>query len=111
MSHIKLSEIARLDLVRLYAFLAKYNQSTAVDGLDTVHAGMAYLEKNPFSGSPLPNRKMARKYVIEYGASGYLIFHKYNPITDTVQISTILHQLENYDPDTVGLDAEKAEGW
>lgn len=111
MSSIKLSAVTRLDLVRLYDFLAQYNQSTAVDALDALYKAMAYLQDHPFSGTPLPDRKLSRKYVVEFGARGYLIFHKYNPTTDTVQISTILHQLELYEPKTIGLDIEAIEGW
>lgn len=94
MSHVKLSEQANLDLARLYEFLAQYDLDTAGRAIDTIIAGLDILEKMPHGCPLVAGRKDIRKLVINFGASGYLAFYSYEPLTDTVTIANILHQRE-----------------
>jgi plasmid stabilization system protein ParE len=109
MSFVKLSALADADQARLYDFLAKYSHEVAARALETILTAIDSLEISPFQGSPVEDRPLLRKLVIDFGANGYLIFHKYNEKTDTVQVSRILNQKEDYTAQTIGLDAEKTE--
>lgn len=102
MSHVKLSAQANLDLVRLYEFLAQYDVATADRAIDSIIASLDILEKMP-QGCPLvEGRKDIRKLVINFGASGYLVFYGYDPLSDTSTIASILHQKERYGTQAVG---------
>jgi plasmid stabilization system protein ParE len=102
MSQVRLSIQANLDLARLYEFLAPYDVVTADRAIDAIIASMEILEKTP-QGCPLvAGRKDLRKLVINFGASGYLAFYGYDPLTDTSTIASILHQRERYSAKTVG---------
>ena len=98
MSHVKLSAQANLDLVRLYEFLAQYDFDTADRAIDTIIASLDVLEKVP-QGYPLVvGRKDIRKLVINFGATGYLAFYGYDPLSDTSTIASIQHQRERHHP-------------
>ena len=101
MPHVKLSEQANLDLIRLYEFLAQYDVAVAGRTIDTIIASLHILQTMP-QGCPLvAGRKDIRKLVINFGASGYLAFYGYDPLTDTATIASILHQRERYSAQTV----------
>lgn len=94
MSPVKLSAQSNLDLVRLYEFLAQYDVATADRAIDSIIASLDILEKMP-QGCPLvAGRKDIRKLVINFGASGYLVFYGYDPLSDTSTIASMLHQKE-----------------
>ena len=102
MSHVKLSAQANLDLVRLYEFLAQYDVATADRAINSIIASLDILEKMP-KGCPLvAGRKDIRKLVINFGASGYLVFYGYDPLSDTSTIASMLHQKERYNTQAVG---------
>jgi hypothetical protein len=66
--------------------------------------GLGVLELMPMTGSPIPDRPQVRKYIIDFGASGYLVFHKRYEKQDMNFVIRIIHQKEWYDEATVGLD-------
>lgn len=103
MSQVKLSPQANLDLARLYEFLAQYDLATSDRAIDAIIASLEILERTP-QGCPLvAGRKDLRKLVINFGASGYLAFYGYDPLSDTSTVASILHQKERYSAKTVGL--------
>lgn len=97
MSRVELSAAASGDLKRLYEFLAQFDLGVADNANDAIATGLAYLAVNPTSGSLLEDRPNTRKYVVDFGASGYLIFHKYFEKTDVTFVARIIHQKEWYD--------------
>lgn len=107
MAVVKLSDFAQHDLLRLYDFLAQYDRNIAADALSAILDAIDVLETAPMRGSPLLDRPDTRKLVVDYGSSGYLVFHKYNLKTDVVQVSRVLHQKEDYSIATVTLDANQ----
>jgi plasmid stabilization system protein ParE len=109
MSYIKLSDTARSDLPRLYNFLAQFDASTANNGIDAIIKGLEYLESHPSNGSPVEDRPNVRKSTIDFGASGYLIFHKRYDSLDKNLVTRIIHQKEWYDAKTIGLSEENTE--
>lgn len=109
MSFVKYSDTSRADLARLYAFLAQYDGNVADKALDTIIGGIDYIEAHPSSGAPLSDRQNVRKSVIDFGATGYLVFHKRYEKQDMNFVARIIHQKEWYDEATIGLAEEKAE--
>ena len=102
MSRVKLSVRANSDLVRLYEFFAQYDVAIADRAIDNIIASLDILQTMP-QGCPLvAGRKDIRKLVINFGASGYLAFYGYDPISDTATVAGILHQKERYSAQTVG---------
>ena len=97
MSRIELSAAASADIKRLYEFLAQFDLSVADNSNDTIAAGLAYLALNPTSGTPVEDRPHTRKSVVNFGASGYLIFHRYFEKVDVTFVARIIHQKEWYD--------------
>lgn len=102
MSQVKLSAQANLDLARLYEFLAQHDVATADRAIDTIIASLGLLEMTPLGCPLVAGRKDLRKLVINFGASGYLAFYGYDPLTDTSTIASVLHQRERYSARTVG---------
>ncbi len=109
MSHIKLSERARNDLQRLYEFLAQFDFAVADNGNAAIVAALEELTVKPFNGSPVEDRPNVRKVVVDFGASGYLVFHKRYEKQDMNLVTAILHQKELYEPKNVGLASETVE--
>lgn len=109
MPFVKYSDAARADLVRLYKFLAQYDENVADKALDAIIEGIDYIEANPTSGAPLPDRLYVRKSVIDFGATGYLVFHKRYEKQDVNFVARIIHQKEWYDEAGIGLAEEQAE--
>ncbi len=109
MSFVKYSDTSRADLARLYAFLAQYNENVADKVLDAITEGIDYIEAHPSSGAPLPDRQNVRKFVIDFGATGYLVFHKRYEKQNMNFVARIIHRKEWYDEATIGLAEEKTE--
>lgn len=102
MPRVKLSDAARIDIQRLYDFLAQFDLTAEDSSNDAIVAGLDYLETYPLSGSPVEDRPHVRKSVVAFGASGYLIFHKRYERTDTVLVARIIHQKEWYEIGAIG---------
>lgn len=109
MSRIKYSESARNDLARLHQFIAQYDENIAERALAAIIEGIDYIAAHPLSGSPLAERQNLRRSVIDFGATGYLVFHKRYERQDVNFIARIIHQKEWYDETNIGL-AEDAGG-
>jgi len=107
MSRIKLSSSARVDIKRLYDFLAQFDLTVADNGVDAIIAGLEYIGAHPNSGAAVEDRPNVRKSIVAFGLSGYLIFHKRYEKADTNLVARIIHQKEWYDAQTIGLAEEK----
>lgn len=109
MSHVKLSDRARNDLQRLYEFLAQFDFAVADNGNAAIVAALEELTVKPFNGSPVEDRPNVRKVVVDFGASGYLVFYKRYEKQDMNLVTAILHQKELYEPQTIELAPEAVE--
>jgi plasmid stabilization system protein ParE len=109
MPHLKLSATARADVKRPYEFLAQFDVAVADQGNLAIIAGLDTLAANPKHGAPLEDRPNVRKMVVDFGTSGYLIFHKWYEKDNTSLVTRIIHQKEWYEAETIGLVEEKAE--
>lgn len=93
MPQVKLSRRAQNDLPRLYDFLAKWDAKIAAEAIDTILASFEEL-RVPEAGTPVPEGKGLRKWVIDYGDSGYTALYRYNKKTGTIVVLAIKHQKE-----------------
>lgn len=109
MPHVKLSNIAQFDIKRLHAFLDKFDTTAADNAIAEIFIELEKLETDPFAGNPIPERPHVRKLVVNFGAKGYLIFHRYYEDTDVTLVSTILHQNELYNVENIGIISEIIE--
>ncbi len=107
MSQLKISNRAKNDLQRLFDFLAQFDLDVAQRGNDAIYDEFFRLQQTPTNGAPVPDRPNVRKLIIDFGASGYQIFHKYYAQSDTTVVLAVLHQKELYELATIGLDADK----
>ena len=90
-------------MLRLFEFLAQFDLDAAHRGNEVIYQALLGLQTQPHAGAPVPERSGVRKLAVDFGASGYLIFHRYRPQADTIDVLTILHQKENYKTRTVGV--------
>lgn len=102
MSRVILTERAQSDLTRLYAFLERADEKTALDAIDSIILSFELLETIPLGAPLVDGRDDIRKLVVNQGKSGYLAFYEYDYLTDTVVIATIMHQREQYFFEAVG---------
>jgi plasmid stabilization system protein ParE len=107
MSSIDYSDSALVDLQRLYDFLAQFDRGVAAKATKEIHKSIGFIKLNPTLGTPVPDRPFIRKVVVDFGASGYLIFHKRYEKSDTNFILRILHQKECYEFETIGIEEER----
>lgn len=92
---VRLTEKARQDVKRLYAYMLDWDEEAAARALQAVTSAMTMLEQFPFScrmaegGNPL-----LRELLIPFGSSGYLTLFE---ITDSkaITILAVRHQRED----------------
>ena len=92
---VSLTEKARQDLRRLYAYMLDRDEDAAARALEAIAAAMKILEQFPFScrkaagGSPL-----LRELLVPFGGSGYIILFRIDD-SNTVTIAAIRHRRED----------------
>lgn len=95
--HVRFTEDAEADLVRLYQFiLAREPADWALAGraLDAIRNGIHSLQLSPFSyRKATPATPLLRELVIPFGASGYVALFEIDD-EQTVTILAVRHQLE-----------------
>ena len=96
MSRVIFSTQADLDMIRFATFLEPRGMDIAEAAINTIYAALAMLEDWPLSGVSVPSRKSLRKFVINYGDSGYVAFYKYFKQSDTAVIAKMFHQNEKH---------------
>jgi plasmid stabilization system protein ParE len=81
MPHIKWSERASLDLIRLYDFLAPKSQDAAFRAQETIRREIKVLAKRPQIGSLVDDFPPDyRELVIEFGHSAYIARYRFNVV-------------------------------
>jgi Plasmid stabilisation system protein. len=96
MFHVRFTEEARSDLVRLYTFVLQREH----DGLDAAEAslraiehGLMLLETSPFACRPAAGNPFLRELVIGFGATGYVALFEVEDAA-TVTVLAVRHQRE-----------------
>ncbi len=103
MSQIVYSEQARLDLNRLFIFLAEKEMVVAQRAMLEIDTSISkQLSQNPkicreigFGLRELIIDFGLRELIIDFGKSGYIALFDYKEEKDIVEILAIRHQLEN----------------
>lgn len=109
MSRIKFSQTARGDWVMLHPFLARFDENVARPAVDEILAAVDFIEAHPNRDHPLPDRPFVRRSVVDFGATGCLVFHKRFEKQDVSFMARIIHQKEWCDEASVGLAEELVE--
>ena len=93
MSRLIWSQLALLDVQRLYRFLAPKNPDAAKRAVGAIRQGMKVLGQQPGVGRPVEDMPEAfREWIIDFGESGYVA--RYRIEVDVVTILAVRHQKE-----------------
>ncbi|MCQ1569802.1 type II toxin-antitoxin system RelE/ParE family toxin [Neorhizobium galegae] len=92
---IKLTERARGDLKRLYAFMLDRDEEAAARALDTITQSMELLKEFPFSCRKATGETaFLRELLVPFGSSGYIVLFRIDN-DKTVTIAAVRHQRED----------------
>jgi plasmid stabilization system protein ParE len=79
MPHLRWSEAARVDIVRLRAFLAPKNREAAQRAVRAIRLGVKALGKHPKIGRPVDEMLPEyREWIVEFGQSAYIILYHFD---------------------------------
>lgn len=91
---IRLTEKARHDLRRLYAYMLDWDEDAAERALNAITSAMAILEKFPFScRKATGDNPFLRELLVPFGSSGYVVLFRIDG-GETVTIAAVRHQRE-----------------
>jgi plasmid stabilization system protein ParE len=93
MPQVKLSPRARLDIKRLYEFLAQKDVAAASNAVDAVIQSFIPLTRIPKVGRQ-KDGTLLRELIISYGNSGYVALYDFDEMSDEVVITALRHQKE-----------------
>ncbi|MBK7006220.1 MAG: type II toxin-antitoxin system RelE/ParE family toxin [Burkholderiales bacterium] len=93
MSRLIWSQLALLDVQRLYRFLAPKNLDAAKRAVKAIRQGVKVLGQQPGIGRPVEDMpEEFREWIIDFGESGYVA--RYRIDVDAVTILAVRHQKE-----------------
>lgn len=79
MPRLRWSRAARLDVIRLYEFLAPKNPDAARRAVQTIQQGVRDLSKHPAIGRPVDEMPPAfREWIIEFGQGAYVVLYHFD---------------------------------
>ncbi len=92
---VRLTEDARQDLRRHYAYMLEWDEDASEKALDTITSAMEILKRLPFSCRKAPgNNALMRELVIPFGSTGYVALFRVDG-SDTVTVAAIRYQRED----------------
>jgi plasmid stabilization system protein ParE len=93
MSRLIWSQLALLDVQRLYRFLAPKNLDAAKRSVKAIRQGVKVLGQQPGIGRPIEDMpEEFREWIIDFGESGYVA--RYRIDVTAVTILAVRHQKE-----------------
>ncbi len=93
MSRLIWSQLALLDVQRLYRFLAPKNLDAAKRAVKAIRQGVKVLGQQPGIGRPIEDMpEEFREWIIDFGESGYVA--RYRIDVNAVTILAVRHQKE-----------------
>ena len=93
MSRLIWSQLALLDVQRLYRFLAPKNIDAAKRSVKAIRQGVKVLGQQPGIGRPIEDMpEEFREWIIDFGESGYVA--RYRIDVNAVTILAVRHQKE-----------------
>jgi len=92
---VKLTERARGDLKRLYAFMLDHDEAAAARALDAITQSMELLQEFPFSCRKASGENsLLRELLVPFGSFGYIVLFRIDD-NKTVTIAAVRHQRED----------------
>lgn len=92
---VKLTEGARRDLRRLYAYMFDRDVDAATRALEAIAAAMAILERFPFScRKAAGDNPLLRELLVPLGSSGHVVLFRVDG-SNAVTVAAIRHQRED----------------
>jgi plasmid stabilization system protein ParE len=96
-ARVVLSEGARVDLDRLFEFLAAEDVRAADEAIDIILDALDVLQRHPLIGRPC--EEGLRELVISRGRTGYVALYDFFEAEDSVLVLALRHQREAGFPD------------
>jgi plasmid stabilization system protein ParE len=98
---VRLTDIARDDLERLFDFLLE--RAGSVEDLDAAESAnnavrdavMGHLARTPYSFRKAGSSSLRRELIIPFGNSGYVALYEIEPQKQRVVVLAVRHQLED----------------
>ncbi len=79
MPRLRWSRAARLDVIRLYEFLAPKNSDAAARAVKAIQQGVRDLSKHPAIGRPADEMPPEfREWIIEFGHGAYVVLYHFD---------------------------------
>jgi plasmid stabilization system protein ParE len=79
MSHLRWSRAARIDMIRLYKFLAPKSHDAAVRAIQTIRRGVRALCRHPTTGRLVEEMPPEfREWIIEFGQGAYVVLYHFD---------------------------------
>ncbi|MGD0482288.1 MAG: type II toxin-antitoxin system RelE/ParE family toxin [Terracidiphilus sp.] len=79
MPRLRWSRAARLDVIRLYKFLAPKSHDAAVRAVQAIHRGIRALGRHPTIGRPMEEMPPEfREWIIEFGHGAYVVLYHFD---------------------------------
>jgi len=96
-ARVVLSEGARVDLDRLFEFLAAEDVRAAGEAIDIILDALDVLQRHPLIGRPC--EEGLRELLISRGRTGYVALYDFYEAEDSVLVLALRHQREAGFPD------------
>ncbi len=95
MARLFWSRPALADVQRLYRFLASKSPDAARHAIKAIRGGVRVLALQPGMGRPCGELEPAyREWMIDFGASGYVVLYRHDEGRDRVTLLAVRHQRE-----------------
>ena len=79
MPRLRWSQTARLDVIRLYKFLAPKNTDAAVRAIRAIHQGVKALSRHPAIGRPAEEMPPEfREWIVDFGQECYVVLYRFD---------------------------------
>jgi plasmid stabilization system protein ParE len=79
MPRLKWSRAARLDVIRLYKFLALKDRDAAARAVRAIHDGVISLGRHPAIGRPTEEMPPEfREWIVEFGQGAYVVLYRFD---------------------------------
>jgi len=79
MPRLRWSRNARLDVIRLFEFLAPKSLDAATRAVQAIQQGVRALAKHPAIGRPVDEMPPEfREWIVEFGHGGYVVLYRFD---------------------------------
>jgi plasmid stabilization system protein ParE len=95
MPHLRWSENAVRDLIRLHDFLSSKSRDAARRAIKAIREGAKLLSSNPQIGRPIDELPPEfREWIVEFGQGAYVLLYRYDAKAKEVVLLAVRHGRE-----------------